>query len=101
MKKHWQPLLNPGLEIVPLQHLLQGHPTVQPDDLQEIHFSQPLAVKDRFRAVWIENFECLAFVGFGVGQYLVSSQHRTSCRSATRVTNHGGKVADDQNREVT
>ena len=80
--------------------MLKGHPTIEPDDFQEIHFSQPFAIKDYFRAARIEDLECLDLVGFGVGHHLLAGQHRPGCRSAARIAHHRSEIADDQHRDM-
>ena len=53
------------------------------------------------RSVGIENLEGLRAIRFGVRQNLLAGQLRPRHRTPARIADHGGEIADDQNRLVT
>src|SRR4029453_6372391 len=58
-------VVNPGTEVLALQHLLQRNSTVQADDVFERHRSKPVAIANGLRARRIQNLERLLAVSCG------------------------------------
>src|SRR4030095_14484318 len=63
--------VNPGPEILALQHLLQRDSTVQANDVFERHRSKPVAIANGLRACRIKNLECLLTIAFGIFHYFL------------------------------
>src|SRR4029453_10612456 len=64
-------VVNPGPEILALQHLLQRNSTVQANDVFERHRSKPVAIANGLRACRIKNLECLLTIAFGIFHYFL------------------------------
>ena len=94
-------LIDARLEVFALQHLLQGHPAVEANDVFKRHGAKPVAVTHRLRARWIKNFECLLAIGYRICDHFLMRQLRPRNRTTARVADHSGEVADDQNGLVT
>ena len=92
--------VEPVAEILAHEHLLKGHSAVELDDLLEAHALEPLAVENNRRPLAIENFEGLLLETFGIRQNLGVGELRAGDRAAGGVADHGGEVADDQDRVV-
>ena len=93
--------IDPVPEIFALKHLLQRHHAVEANDLFELHWFEPFAVRDDARASGIEHLECLLAIGLGVGHDLFAAQLWASRGPAARVADHRSEIADDQNRLMT
>jgi hypothetical protein len=55
-------VIDPRFEIFALQHLLQGHATVESNNILKRHGSEPVAIAHGFRPRGIENFKGLLTV---------------------------------------
>ncbi len=84
------------LEILALQHLLERHAAVEPDDLLVVHHLEPFAVEHDLRPGGVEHLERLPPVGFGVGHDGFVRQLRPGDRAAAGVADHRGEIADDE-----
>ncbi len=89
-------IVDPLAEIFALEHLLQRNTAVQSDDLFKRHRSKPIAVANRFGAGRIENLEGLLAVTFRIGQHFLVRQVWPRCRSAARIADHSGKIANNE-----
>src|SRR6266550_6356739 len=92
---------DPLMKIFPLEHLLQRDPAIEANDIFETHCPEPVAITDNLGAHWIENFERLFSISFGISQDFIVRQVGTGDRTTTRVANHPGEVADDEDGLVT
>ncbi len=63
-------------EILAMEHLLEGHATVEADDIDEGHFGKPVAVEDDLGFFTVENFEGLFTERFGVAEHLFAAELR-------------------------
>src|ERR1700730_2202500 len=57
------PLIDSGLEIIALEHLLDRNLAIEPDDLQERHFLEPFSVEHGLSSRAVKNLERLIEVG--------------------------------------
>ncbi len=69
-------------------------------DFGERHFLEPIAVENGPRPLRIEHLEGLCAVAFGVGQHLFVGELRAGGGATARVADHGGEIADDEDRFV-
>ena len=94
-------LFDPLPEILPLQHLLERDPTVEPDDVGERHFLEPIAIEDGAGSGRVEHFEGLGAIAFGVGEDLLVRELRSRNGTPARVADHGREIPDDEDCFVT
>src|SRR5439155_5994416 len=64
------------------------------------HLAEPFAVVADFRFLLVEDFVVLREIGFGIGVDLFARQRGSRFRSASGVTNHRGKIANQKDRGV-
>ena len=93
--------VHPLAEIFPLQHLLQGDPAVQANDIGEGHFFEPLAIEDNLGLRPVQHLESLLLVGLGIGHHFIVRQLRTRGGTAARIADHRREIADDENALMT
>ncbi len=87
-------------EVFALEHLLEGDAAVEADHFGEGHLAKPGAVVDDFGAVAVEDFEDLIGVSAGVVEDLRVGEGGAGGGAAGGVADHGGEVADDEDRGV-
>ncbi len=83
-------------KIVPFHHPGHGVAGGQPDEIRGVHRAQPAGVECDHGLFRIENFEHLAFVGFGIGEHLLFRQGRAGFGTAGRVADTAGEVSDEK-----
>src|SRR6266481_822677 len=69
-------------------------------DVLTLNFVKPIAIAPHFGLFLVEQLEDLGEIGFGVGVYFFARKRRARFRTARGVTNHGGKIADQENGGV-
>ena len=87
-------------EILPDEHLLEGHPAVELDHLLETHRLEPLAVENDLGPLAFQDFERLLLIALRVREHLIVAELRARGRAPARVSDHGGEIPDDENRLV-
>src|SRR5262249_27269214 len=94
---NWLLVINPGTEILSLQHLLKCHPTVQANHILIRHGPEPISIANGLGSGRIENLESLLAICLRVKRHFFVGKVRTRRRAAAWVADHPGKIADDQN----
>jgi len=87
-------------EILAFEHAGEAIVRAEADDGFGGEFGEPLAVVADFGFCGIEDFENLGEIGFGVSVNLFAGERRACFGNAGGVANHGGKIADQEDRGV-
>src|SRR5581483_8989211 len=89
-------LTKPPGEIVPLKQSRHGVMTTQTDHLRWRHCLHPFRVETNFRPLRIKNFERLTGIRVSIRLDLFTGERLPRLRSAGRVANHAGEVANQK-----
>ena len=87
-------------KIVALHHTGHGVAGGQLDEARGVHLAQPAGVELHLGLFRVQDFEDLFLVGFGVGQHLLFRERRAGFRTARRVADAAGEIADQKNDRV-
>ena len=83
-------------KIVSFQHACEVILRTQFDDFIGKHILHPAAVKLDACFLRVQRFENLSLIGLGVSQNLVFAQNLSRFRNTGRVTDHAGKIPDQE-----
>ncbi len=89
------------VEVLTLEHLRNRELGGEANEIFRGEFRKPAAIEIDDGLLWIEDFEDLGFVGFGVLVDLVAGEWRTRGGAAGGVSDHAGKVADQKDDRVS
>ena len=84
-------------KVVTFQHARQVIVRTQFDDVLCPHVLHPAAVELHARCLGVQRFEDLPLIRLGIGQDLLLAQHLPRFGDTGRVTDHAGKIPDQEN----
>ena len=76
VKADFLAFIDSGSEVFALKHLLHSDSGVESEDVFEGHFTKPFSIVDDFGFGFVENFEGLGGVSFGVGENFFAGKRR-------------------------
>ena len=87
-------------EVIAFEHTRDGMPRCQSDHVGRSLAPMPGRVEANFGGVRIQNLEHLCLVGFRIFPDLLGRQRRSCYGFAGGVTDHAGKIADQEHDMV-
>src|SRR6187401_2829531 len=84
-------------EIIPFEHPRDIVMGTQMNQILRCHPTHPATVELHQGLCRIENFKDLPLIGLGIFQYLLFRQGNTRLRLTSRIADHTGKIADQEN----
>src|SRR3989442_1580039 len=94
-------LVQPRTKIFALQHARETVASAKADYFIAGKLVEPFAVVANFGFFFVEDFENLFEIRFGIRIHLLTGERRASFGLSRGVTNHRGEIANQEDRGVT